>query len=189
MEEKNIQEIRVEDDSIVWKTKERSGKKRDKKWYLIAGLVGLLMFVYAILTSNLIFAIIIIFAAVLIVLSDRAETQSFEVVLSDQGVQMGKEHYAYEQLEDFFIVYRPEENIKNLYLHFKRFARPSLPENEPKGFSWLLWLLNFSRSRLSIPLEDTNPLLIRKNLLKYLKENTERTDIPLSERLSNLFRF
>ncbi|MFA5248149.1 MAG: hypothetical protein WC415_02805 [Patescibacteria group bacterium] len=189
MNNQNNQEILTEDDVITWKIKERGNEKKDKRWYLLAGVVGLAMFIYAALTANFIFAIILVFAAFLVIFSDQTEKQSFEVSLSDHGVQVGKEFYTYEQLEDFFIVYRPEENIKNLYIHFKRFARPSLPENEPKGFSWLIFLLNFSRSRFSIPLEDMNPLLIRKNLLKYLKENAERTDIPLSERLSSLFRF
>jgi hypothetical protein len=201
MTEQNTQEIMAEDDVIAWKIKERGNEKKGKKWYLIAGILAFIMFFFCFFairswhliwlgtSANFIFAIILVFAAFLVVFSDQTEKQSFEVVISDHGVQVGKEFYTYDQLEDFFIVYRPEENIKNLYIHFKRFARPSLPENEPKGFSWLVFLLNFSRSRFSIPLEDMNPLLIRKNLLKYLKENTERTDIPLSERLSSLFRF
>lgn len=187
MENKNNYEIKNEDDIISWKISEKSRKKKTLKWYLPTGAAGLAMFIYAIATGNLFFSIILVFAGFLL-LTEKSEKQSFEVVLSDQGVQVGKEFYSYDRLQDFFIVYRPEEGVKNLYIHFRRFSRPSLPEDEPNGFSWLIFLMNFFRSRFSIPLEDMNPLLIRKNLLKYLEENIERTDIPLSERLSNLFR-
>jgi hypothetical protein len=188
MENENNQKIKNESNIISWKISEKNNKKKTLKWYLLFGTIGLIMFIYAVTTGNLFFSIILVFAGFLL-LTEKTEKQSFEIILSEQGVLVGKEFYFYNQLQDFFIIYRPEEGIKNLYIHFKRFSRPNLPDNEPKGFSWLIFLINFFRSRFSIPLEDMNPLLIRKNLLKYLKENTERTDIPLSERLSNLFRF
>ena len=78
--------------------------------------------------------------------------------------------------------------LKNLYLQFKRFARPSLPESEPAHYSWLFWLVNFARTRFTIPLEDMNPIIIRRNLLKYIKENLDRTTTPLSEQLTKLFK-
>ena len=56
--------------------------------------------------------------------------------------------------------------IKNLYFEFKSVVR----------------------QRLSIPLEGENPLPIRENLLKYLPEDLERTNRPLSEELASLFR-
>jgi hypothetical protein len=111
-----------------------------------------------------------------------------EVSISDKGVMVGKEFYSYDQIEDFFIIYQPDEGVKNLYLEFKRFARPTLPANEPTRYSWLFWLVNFARTRFSIPLDDMNPVVIRRNLLKYLKENLERTTIPLSEQLTKLFK-
>lgn len=187
-ENKPIEDIKSEKDVISWLIPEYQGEEKTKLWYAIYSLIGIALLVYAIFTQNFIFAIIIVFAAILLVLFDGGHPGMLEVVISDKGVRVGKEFYSYDQIEDFFIIYDPEENVKNLYLEFKRFARPTLPENEPTRYSWLFWLVNFARTRFSIPLQDMNPIIIRRNLLKYVKENLERTTIPLSEQLTKLFR-
>jgi hypothetical protein len=190
-EEKNpIEDIKSENDVIAWEVNEYVGSKKSKRWYLLASLVGIAMIAYALMTSNLIFAVIIIFGAILVVLTDGTKPATLEIKISDEGVMAGKEFYLYEQLDNFFIVYRPNEGIKNLYIEFKRFARPQVSgAAKAARHEWLLWLMNLARTRLSIPLNDMNPIIIRRNLLKYLKENTERTDTPLSEKLSEMLKF
>ena len=47
---------------------------------------------------------------------------------------------------------------------------------------------NVLKARISIPLEDMNPVKTRKHLLRFLSEDLERTDIPLSESLSKIFK-
>jgi hypothetical protein len=187
-ENKPIEDIKSENDLISWRIPEYHGEEKTKRWYLIYGLIGIALLVYAIFTQNFIFAIIVIFAAVLIIILDAGHPGTLEVSISDRGVMVGKEFYSYDQIEDFFIIYEPEQGIKNLYFQFKRFARPSLPESEPARYSWLFWVVNFARTRFTIPLEDMNPVIIRRNLLKYVKENLDRTTIPLSEQLTKLFK-
>jgi len=189
-DKKAKEEESLEYDVITWKIQERVGSKKNKRWYLIASIIGALMIIYALLTSNLIFAVIIIFGAILIILTDGAKPSTLNVYISGEGVKVGKESYLYEQLDNFFIIYRPNEGIKNLYIEFKRFARPQVSgAARASRYEWLLWLMNLARTRLSIPLNDTNPLVVRNNLLKYLKEDLERTDIPLSEKLSEILKF
>ncbi|MDD4901720.1 MAG: hypothetical protein PHE24_01145 [Patescibacteria group bacterium] len=187
-EYKPTQDIKSETDVISWQIPEYQSEGKTKLWYAIYSLIAIALLTYAIFTQNLIFAIIIIFAAVLLVIFDGGRPGSLNVTLSDRGVTVGKEFYDYGLIQDFFIIYEPDEGVKNLYLEFKRFARPALPANEPARYSWLFWLVNFARTRFSIPLDDMNPIVIRRNLLKYVKENLERTTIPLSEQLTKLFR-
>ena len=187
-ENKPSEDIKSENDVISWQVPEYHGEEKTKLWYAIYSLVALALLVYAVFTQNFIFAIIIIFAAILIVIFDGGKAGMLEVAISDKGIMVGKEFYNYDQIEDFFIIYQPDEGVKNLYLEFKRFARPALPENEPAHYSWLFWLVNFARTRFSVPLNDMNPIIIRKNLLKYIKENLDRTTIPLSEQLTKLFK-
>jgi hypothetical protein len=182
------EEIKTENDSISWEIPEYQGEKKTMVWYTVASLVSIVLLAYAIFTKDWIFAVIIIFAAVMLIIIDGQKIGKLGVVISDKGVQVGKEFYRYEQIDNFFIVYEPEEGVKNLYLEFKRFARPTLPESEPTHYEWLLWVLNFARTRFAVPLENINPVIIRRNLLKYLKENTERTNIPLSEQLTKLLK-
>ncbi|HTW96070.1 MAG TPA: hypothetical protein VMD74_00215 [Candidatus Methylomirabilis sp.] len=187
-ENKPVSDIKSETDVITWEIPEYQSEKKTKLWYLIAAVIALALLTYAIFTQDYIFAIIIVFAGVLIIIFDGGPTKTLTVSLSDRGVTVGKEFYEYDQIEDFFIVYRPEEGIKKLYLEFKRFAKPTLPNNEPRRYEWLFWLANFARTRFSLPLENMNPIIIRRNLLKYLKENLERNNIPLSEQLTKLFK-
>lgn len=185
-----VEDIKSQDDVISWKIKEKSSPKKSRRWYIAASIIGILMIAYALMTSNLIFAFIIIFGAILIILTDGTRQSAMDVEISDEGVRVGKEFYLYEQFDNFFIIYKPKEDTKNLYLEFKRFVRPQVSETAKAGrYEWLLWLMNFARTRLSVPLEDVNPLIIRRNLLRYLKEDLERTNIPLSEKLSELLKF
>jgi hypothetical protein len=187
-ENKPIEDIKSETDTISWQIPEYHSEEKTKLWYAIYALIAIGLLVYAIFTQDFIFAIIIIFAAILIVIFDGNKPGMLDVVISDQGVMVGKEFYSYDQIQDFFIIYEPDQGMKNLYLEFKRFVKPSLPDSEPARYSWLFWIVNFARTRFSIPLGDTNPIVIRRNLLKYLKENLERTTIPLSEQLTKLFK-
>ena len=181
-------DIESETDVISWEVPEYHSEEKTKLWYAIYSLIVIALLVYAIFTQDFIFAIIIIFAAVLIVIFDSSHPGMLEVILSDRGIKVGKEFYGYDQIKDFFIIYEPDQRVKNLYLEFKRFARPTLPETESAHYSWLFWLVNFARTRFSIPLDNMNPIIIRRNLLKYVKENLERTTIPLSEQLTKLFK-
>ena len=69
-------------------------------------------------------------------------------------------------IKNFSIIYKPKDEIKNLYFEYKNPIHP----------------------RLSIPLLDKNPLQIREYLLKYLAEDLDRTDQPVSEALGRLFK-
>jgi hypothetical protein len=187
-ENEPIEDIKSENDIIKWQIPEYHGEEKTKLWYAIYALIAIGLLIYAIFTQNFIFAIIIIFAAILIVILDGNKPGMLEVSIGDQGIAVGKEFYSYDQIQDFFIIYEPEQDIKNLYLQFKRFAKPSLPASEPASSGWLFWLVNFARTRFSVPLGEMNPIVIRRNLLKYLKEDINRTTIPLSEQLTKLFK-
>lgn len=149
-----------------WSIPEYDKHKRERNWYIISAVVGLLFLVYSFFSGNFLFAAIIIIGALVIMIHDGQEPLAINFVITDEGLIVGKNFYNYDVLKDFSIVYKPRENIKNLYFEYRNVLRP----------------------RLSIPLKDMNPLLIRENLLKYLPEDLERTDQPLSEALAKMFK-
>lgn len=165
MPRKKTKEITREDDVISWTVPEYSNNKKNKRWYLMAGIVGILLLIYSLFTANFLFAVIVVTAAMIIIMRQGEKVSLLEVTITDDGVEVGKDSYNWDGFNNFSIVYRPKEDIKNLYFEFKSFLRP----------------------RLSIPLEKMNPLLIRKSLLKYLEEDLERTDLPLSEQIEKMF--
>jgi len=161
--EKNVD---IGDVLISWQIPEFDKHKREMGWYIIAGIVAILLLIYSFFTGNFLFAVIIIVAALVIILHDGREPMKIGFSITDEGVIVGKKFHDFDDLKDFSIIFKPRQNIKNLYFEFKTVIRP----------------------RLSIPLLKMDPLPIRKILLKYLPEDLERTDQPLSEFLGKLFK-
>lgn len=151
---------------ISWDIPEYNKHERTRWWYVISATVGILFIIYSFLSGNFLFAVIVIIGALVIIIHDSQEPMKINFSLTDQGVIVGKNFYDYDVLKDFSIIFKPHNNIKNLYFEFKNSIKP----------------------RLSIPLNDLNPLPIRESLLKYLPEDLERTDQPVSEALAKLFK-
>lgn len=151
---------------IDWSIPEYDKHEREKNWYIISATVGLLLLIYSFFSGNFLFAAIIIISALVIIIHDGQEPLAINFIITDAGLMVGKKFYDYDVIKDFSIVYKPNQNIKNLYFEFKNVLKP----------------------RLSIPLGNMNPLPIRENLLKYLPEDLERTDQPLSEALAKVFK-
>jgi hypothetical protein len=151
---------------IGWSVHEFNQHEKTKTWYVSAAVIGILLLIYCYFTSNFLFAIIIILGSIIIVSTDGQEPEQVRIVLTTEGIVVGRKFYDYDEIKNFSIVYKPRIEVKNLYLEFK----------------------NSFKHRLSIPLNDMNPLPIRENLLKYLTEDLERTDQPLSEALARIFK-
>jgi len=149
-----------------WTVPEYDQPDREQGWYALAVILGLIFLVHSFLNGNFLFAVIIIIGAFIIIMRDGREPMPVNFSLTDEGVIIGKRFYDYDEIKNFAIVYKPHQGVKNLYFEFK----------------------SAFKQRLSIPLNNQNPLPIRENLLRYLPEDLERTDQPLSEALAKLFK-
>ena len=149
-----------------WETPEYEKHERTKLWYIEAIIIALLLLLFAFLTGNFLFAVIIIITSLIIILHDSRDPDMVEIRLTDEGIVVGRKFYDYDEFKDFSIVYKPKQGVKKLYLEFKNVVRP----------------------RISINLENMNPLPIRETLLKYLSEDLEQTDQHLSESLAKIFK-
>ena len=151
---------------MSWRVPEYDKHERTKNWYVIAIIFGALLVIYSFFTGNFLFAAIVVIGALVVIIHDGQEPLQVDFSITDQGVIVGKKFYDYDVLKDFSLVYKPHQQVKNLYFEFKNVVRP----------------------RLSLPLHNHNPLPIREILLKYLPEDLERTDQPLSEALAKMFK-
>jgi len=156
----------LEPKNISWPVPEYDKHEKGGGWYIFYSLIAFLLILYSFLSGNFLFAVIIIIAAIVIVLRDGQEPDFVKISLTEEGVIVGKKFYDYDEFKNFSLVYKPKQEIKNLYFEFNNSLKP----------------------RLSIPLKKMNPLLIRKSLLRYLPEDLDRTDRPLSEELGKLFK-
>jgi len=141
-----------------WKAPEYVKYERTRNWYIWAGIIFVLLLGYAVYTLNLLFAVILILAAVIISIRAKGEPMEVDFKIFEDGVGLGSnKFYAWKEIDQFYIIYEPPE-VKNLYFNLKGL-----------------------RSRLSIPLAQQNPLKVREALLKYLAEDLEQEREPLSE--------
>lgn len=150
---------------IDWDFPEFTKHDRGKKWYLIAGIVFLVILIYAVLTKNILFAIILVIAAFIFILQQYQEPQAVDAAVTDEGILIGSKFYDYEELKIFWVIYKPPL-AKLLYLDFKNPLKKSLP----------------------IPLDNVDPVKLREILTQYLEEDLEREEEELGDRMAKVLK-
>lgn len=161
----NVDEIDAGDELISWETWNFPKHERSKTWYLIAAVIGVALIVYAILTANFLFAIIILMMGIVVLINNLRQPERIMVYITTLGVVVGNEFHSYKEIKDFSIVYEPPE-IKILYLDFVSAWHPLIV----------------------IPLEDINPNEVRSCLLPYAFENIEREEEALTDLVGRLYK-
>ena len=149
-------------DKISWQIPEHDYYKRSWKWYLIASIIAVALIVYAILTANYTFIIIIVIASALILFTYDREPRMINFSLEEEGIVFDTRFYDYDEIKNFSVIYKAQENVKKLYFILNNSLKP----------------------RLSIFLEDQDPVMIRNFLLEYLDEDLDRKHEPISEAIS-----
>lgn len=148
-----------------WTFPEFSSPKRERSWYIWIIIISFSVLIWSIITANYLFALIIIIVAIIFIFQNRRPAQLIECRLKEDGIETGQNFYAYEDIKNFWIVYRPPE-IKAIYVDFKSALKPTL----------------------TIPLESQNPLKIRETLKKYIEEDLEKDDEPSADSIARTFK-
>lgn len=146
---------------INWSFPEFVVPERSRNWYIIATIIGVLLLLYAILTANFLFGLIIIISAIIMFLQAHKEAGQVAFGISETGIVIDDKFFDFKSFKNFYLIYEPPQT-KNLYLEFDSWWRP----------------------RLSIPLEDINPIKVRQILLTHLTEDLTKEAEPLSEALN-----
>ena len=152
------------DQVFSWLVDEYERHERGPVWYAAAFLAGVGLILYAIIAQNFLFAIIIVMFGVIIGLSTLREPERILFQVTTRGVGVGHLFVPYKELKDFWIVYEPPY-VKNLYIEHKN---PMTP-------------------RIVVPIEDADPVEIRRALLDYLDEDG-RTEEPLGDLLGRVLK-
>jgi hypothetical protein len=153
-------------EEISWKIAEYTKYPRDKKWYIIASIIAIGLIIYAIIDKNYFFALIIILSSGLIIFFNNEPPKKITVTLKYDGIELGSRFYEFYSIQNFYIIYRPKENIRRLYFEFK----------------------SAIRQRLSIDLDKQDPVKVRNYLRQYIDEDLDKEHEPLSEGLAKIFR-
>jgi hypothetical protein len=134
------------DTIIEWDAPEYVHYKKEKNWYIIAGILLSIIIVYALIKNSPIMAItfILIGAVSYIQLEKPPRTLRFKV--THDGVVVGKELYEFEDIKSFWIFYEPEFQVISL-----------------RTDSYLLPYVH-------VPIHNEDPLEIRDILMKFIPE-------------------
>jgi hypothetical protein len=150
---------------IEWEFPEYIKYQRSRKWFIGLGLIEFLAIIYAILTQNFLFGILMILIGFILILHSKREPLKITFQIFETGIKVGSKFYKWDQLNNFRIVYEPS-GPKLLYFDVKGTLIPDF----------------------SIPLENQNPLEVRQILKKYLAEDLEKKYDTLTDKLNRWLR-
>ncbi len=148
-----------------WTIKEYEKYERGSRWYLVMGIFAILLIGFAVISANYLFALIIVLFAIILVLQEMNEPVELDFAITETGVVIGNKFFPFFEIEKYWLIYNPPE-IKTLYF-------------EPK---------TILKHRISIPLDDVDPIELRSYLNQYLVEDIEREEEPISDRLGRILK-
>jgi len=164
--------------SLKWQVPEYHTPERGKYWYIVAfSFIAISLFfcffsfnswhlIFLGASSNFLFALILIMAAIITLFNESRPPMIVDVELGPEGIKIGSKFYDYDEIKHFSVLYKPKQSVKSMYLEFKNSIRP----------------------RLAIPLRRMDALNVRNYLVRYLDEDLDRTDPPLSEQLTKMLK-
>lgn len=159
------EDVQMGTPAFQWMVREYEQHERPKRWYTVMGLVGALLVLFALWSTNYLFALIVILFAIILYLQQLRAPLEIPFAITDTGVIIGKKWYSYSELKGFWVIYNPPE-VKNLYFG----------------------LNSFLRHRVQVPLMDYDPVAIRDYLNQFLQEDLEQEEEPFSDRVGRVFR-
>lgn len=174
MDDNQLEEQQEQDDEDIvdigepmaqWEVDEYPPHERTRTWYIIAVSIGVALIVYATITANFLFAVIILMVGVIMLVNSFKHPEKIPVVITTTGVLVDETYYDFDAVRDFSIVYDPP-TIKTLYFDFHSPWHPLL----------------------SIPLEEVNPNDVRALLLPFCAENLERKEERLTDAARRMYK-
>ena len=139
---------------IEWQAPEFTYYPKDKSWFAFSAFIALGLTIWAILTHNFLFVLLIILGYFSIIVYALKKPRLLRIALTPKGIKIGKMIYSFENLKSFCIFYRPPL-IKELSLRSKKTFLPYI----------------------KIPLGEANINEVRKFLSKYLPEKKHRRSL------------
>ena len=148
---------------LEWQGHEHEHGERKTDWFWAVGIVAVGVAVVSILLGNLLFAILVIIAAIGLVIQVMKEPRVFRFGIAERGIIIGERLYPYSTLESFWVENTEHEQV--LLIKSNRFFMPYLV----------------------LPLTGVHPELVRGYLLEVLEE--EELHEPLSQKIMEYFGF
>lgn len=150
--------------NIEWEAPEFIYHEKTSDWFWAVGILTVALIIVSILLKNFLFSIIIGISGFSLLMYGAKKPNKINFSISNQGIQIGKKLYLFENLNFFWIDYDPPYK-KQLILESKKLLMP----------------------HILIPIGDANHEMIREALLSFIKE--KRIEEPISETISKFLKF
>lgn len=162
----SVQEQLVQSqDAFVWETPLYPTYQRGTRWYFLLTAGTILLVSYAVISSNFLFAFLILLCAIILILAGNEEAPIVLAQIGELGIVWDGTLYLYRDLGTFSVIYQPPY-ISTLYIETKSYTKP----------------------KLRISLQDQDPAEIRDYLRAHLKENSDLQTESGSDILGRLLR-
>jgi len=139
---------------IEWIAPEFEQHQKSKSWFITIGIISGILFILAVFTKNLLFALLIGLSYFTISTYAIKKPRDIKLAITPKGIKIEKTIYDFENLRSFWIFYNPPE-IRELSIRSKKMIMPYI----------------------KIPLGEQNPVEIRKILIKYLPEKKHKESL------------
>lgn len=149
---------------LSWEIKELHQHERGLFWAIAAVIIGLALLIYAVSTRNFLFAFIVIMFGIIFATHAIRPPGAHRFAIFERGVRLGERFYIWKDLDHFWMVDTPPA-VRTLYLEFGG-LRPRLP----------------------IPLGKIEASTVRAILGRSVREDTEKTEEPLSDFIARMLR-
>lgn len=150
-------------EKIEWTAPEFNYTPKGPDWYWTVGIITTTLVIIAIITSNLLFAIVLIVGGFALSYQAGQKPDIVEVAVDNRGVRMRDTLYPYSSLRSFWIENNPHE--QKLILQSEKTFMPYV----------------------ITPIEDVEPEQLRHYLLQYLPEEHHKE--PLSQKIMEYLGF
>jgi hypothetical protein len=150
---------------LAWEVWDKPNYQRGPLWYAAMVLIGMLLLLYAVFSANFLFALIILMFGLILYLTTKTPPARIRAAITDDGILLGRMLYPYRDIGSFWMVYDPPA-VKSLYLDFR----------------------NALQSQVVIDLEDSNPNMVRERLARFVREDVNRVDEPLSDMVGRFLK-
>lgn len=118
---------------IAWEAKEFNDYERNKRWYVLVGVVGALLTVGALVIQQWLTAVVFALATYVVMRHAGDKPRTISYGISRLGIQVGHRFYPFSELKQYWIVYNPPVRTLNFQQtsRFKPLVKMHLGEVDP----------------------------------------------------------
>lgn len=132
---------------LEWEALEYDHLPKDKRWFLIGGVIAAAIILYGLFTANYFLSLLTIIAGFLVFVYAVRPPKMIYSAVTSRGVQIGRRIFLYEDLNSFWIFYEAA-GMKELSLESKKAVVPFI----------------------RVPLGEIDPVEIRELLIRFVPE-------------------